>query len=114
MKKDFSPVSYRFFQFVDEFFHYVGIGSRGEMWARRFCLWANRETKDEDKMETCCIDVDDLIGNLSNKTCPDCGSSLWVNKRGDEWCSECSYSNDESITKQAEEMFGVKSAKKSR
>jgi hypothetical protein len=45
-KKYFQPVSYRFFQFVDELFHYVGIGY-GTAWARKFCLWANREEEPE-------------------------------------------------------------------
>jgi hypothetical protein len=48
MKKDFSPVSYRFFQFVDELFHYVGIGSHGAKWARKFCLWANRGNEEKE------------------------------------------------------------------
>jgi len=42
MNKDFSPVAHRFFQFVDELLHYTGIGY-GTSWARKFCLWANRE-----------------------------------------------------------------------
>ncbi|MFA6309589.1 MAG: hypothetical protein WC677_07650 [Clostridia bacterium] len=46
--KDFSPVSYRFFQFVDEMLHYTGIGY-GSKRARRFCIWANQ--KKENKMD---------------------------------------------------------------
>ena len=42
--KDFSPVSYRFFQFIDELLHYTGIGY-GTKWARRFCNWSNRNLK---------------------------------------------------------------------
>lgn len=40
MKKDFAPVAYRFFQFVDELFHYIGFTGK---FPRKFCLWANRK-----------------------------------------------------------------------
>jgi len=42
MQKDFKPVTYRFFQFVDELMHYTRIGY-GTIWGRKFCLWANRQ-----------------------------------------------------------------------
>lgn len=41
-KKYFQPVAYRFFQFVDELMHYLGIGY-GTAWGRKFCEWTNRD-----------------------------------------------------------------------
>jgi hypothetical protein len=45
-KKYFGPVKYRFFQFVDELFHYLGIGY-GTEWGRKFCLWTQRDVNEE-------------------------------------------------------------------
>jgi hypothetical protein len=56
--KDFNPVKYRFFQLIDELMHYFSIGT-GTKWARRFCLWANKEIYNGKK-------INELLIQLNN------------------------------------------------
>ena len=32
------------------------------------------------------VTIDDLIGKLSDRRCPECGRCLYVNPLGDAWC----------------------------
>jgi len=51
--KDFSPVQYRFYQFLDELLHYTGIGN-GTSWARKFCTFCDEKSNNYQELESVC------------------------------------------------------------
>jgi len=44
------------------------------------------------------IKTESLIGEKARKLCPICREHLFINKKGDKWCSECTWSNNEDLT----------------
>lgn len=36
------------------------------------------------------------------KVCPECGSGIWKNDAGDEWCDKCNWANSQELVDLAE------------
>jgi len=39
-------------------------------------------------------ELQDIIGRISDKTCPECKSATFENNQGLVWCVDCPWSND--------------------
>jgi len=47
-----------------------------------------------------CEDIQNSIGELTDKKCPECNNLVFEDKQGAKWCSSelCCWSNNESVT----------------
>lgn len=56
--------------------------------------------------------IEKFIGNITDKKCPKCGSGVWANQMGSEWCSnpDCDWGlEDVSLEENFESfLFGKK------